>query len=98
MITAVLFAVAYYCAVKFIPGVRLENGELNAAVLLPSVGIAVGLLDGFIAFITSRKILSLILSPVVYMVITIAAWFIAKFIPWTRDAVGVPTDWGFIAV
>lgn len=98
MLPAVFFALAYYLAVKFVPGVRLENGELNAAILLPLVGIAVGLLDGFIALITSRKLLALILSPVVYVAISAAAWFLAKLTPWTRDASGVPTDWGFITV
>lgn len=98
MITAVFFALAYYLAVRFVPGVRLENGELNAAILLPLVGIAAGLLDGLIALITSRKLLALILSPVVYVVISVAAWFLAKLTPWTRDAAGAPTDWGFITV
>ena len=98
MLTALFYYGAYYLATKFIPGVKLENGGFNPFIFLPALGIIVGLLDGLISLVFNRNIFSIILSPIIYTVLTVFAWVIAKFLPWTRNAEGIPTENGFLII
>jgi hypothetical protein len=98
MLTALFYYGAYYLVSKFMPGVRLENGEFTPFIFLPALGIIVGILDGLISLVITRNILSLVLSPVIYTVLTVFSWVIAKLLPWTRNAEGIPTENGFLIV
>ena len=98
MLTALFYYGAYYLVSKFMSGVRLENGEFNPFIFLPALGIIVGILDGLISLVISRNIFSIILSPFIYTVLTGFSWVIAKLLPWTRNAEGMPTENGFLIV
>ena len=98
MLTALFYYGGFYLVTKFIPGAKLENGEFNPFILLPVLGILVGLLDGFVSVIFTRNIFSLIASPFIYLTLTALSWVIAKLLPWTRNAEGVPTENGFLIV
>jgi len=98
MLTALFYYGAFYLVSKFMPGVRLENGEFNTMIFLPALGILVGLLDGLVSLIFTRNIFSFIVSPFIYLTLTALSWVIAKLLPWTRNAEGVPTENGFLIV
>ena len=98
MLTALFYYGAFYLVTKFTPGAKLENGEFNPFIFLPALGILVGLMDGLVSLIFTRNIFSFIFSPFVYLILTAFSWVIAKLLPWTRNAEGVPTENGFLIV
>lgn len=96
MISALLYYGAFYLVVRFVTELRLESGALNPVVFLPAIGITVGLCEGLLALVVARRIMPLLTGPLAHVVIATAAWFIAKFVPWTRGGDGMPTDNGFL--
>ena len=96
MLSALLYYGAFYLVARIVPDLRLESGALNPVVFLPAIGIAVGLCEGLLALVIARKIVPLLAGPLANVVIATVAWFIAKFLPWTRGADGTPTDNGFL--
>jgi hypothetical protein len=63
-----------------------------------SIGSLVGILDGLVSWLLYKNWFAIILPPLKHAALVAAAWFAAKLTPWTRDASGFPTEWGFIGV
>jgi hypothetical protein len=96
MLLGLFYFLAFLAVGKFLPGCKISNSDFNMWMLLPSVGIIVGLLDGCISFIRLRSFSALIAGPVIHTVIMIASWYVAKMIPWTRTVDGNPSENGLI--
>ncbi len=97
--TAVIFYwLAYTIVTKYLIGINDDAGQIDVRLFIGSVASIVGILDGLVSWVTSRQWFSFVISPLLHALVTTAAWFLAKWLPWTRDASGFPTEWGFIGV
>lgn len=94
MILGLFYYLAFFIAAKVLPGCKMGEADFNMWVLLPAVGIVVGLLDGCISFIRLRSFSAFIAGPVIHTVVTIVSWYVAKLLPWTRGGDGDPTENG----
>jgi hypothetical protein len=98
MITAILFFIAYFVTIKFIPGTRNEVGELLPLHFIPSIGIIMALFSS--AFDQNmRKSLVLflfgaVLNSAMYAGLCFGAWYLTKSVSMFHDNLGVPkTGW-----
>ena len=96
MLLGLLYFLAFLAVGKFLPGCKMSDADFNMWLLLPAVGIIVGLLDGCFAFIRLRSFSALIAGPIIHTVVMIASWYVAKMIPWTRTLDGNPSENGLI--
>ncbi len=96
MILGLFYYVAFLVVAKFLPGCNFSNADFNIWMLLPAVGLVVGLFDGCVSFLRMRSFSALIIAPFIHVVIMIIAWYVAKLIPWTRAVDGSPTENGLM--
>jgi hypothetical protein len=96
MLAAIFYFLAYTFVMKYIPGIKDDSGQVDVRLFIGCVGSLVGIVEGVFAGIRSRQLSAFFLSPLVCAAVTAMAWFTAAAIPWTHDAGGTPTSWGFV--
>jgi hypothetical protein len=96
MLAAIFYFLAYTFVMKYIPGIKDDSGQVDVRLFIGCVGSLVGIVEGVFAGIRSRQLSAFFLSPLVCAAVTAMAWFTAAAIPWTQDAGGTPTSWGFV--
>ena len=96
MILGFIYFLGFLVASKLIPGCKIGDAGFNMWMLIPAVGVIVGLIDGLISFIRLRSFSALIAGPLIHTVIMTVSWYAAKMIPWTRGTDGYPTENGLM--
>jgi hypothetical protein len=96
MLIALFYYLAIMAAGKVLSGCKIGDPDFNMWVFLPFVGAMVGLLDGCASFLRLRSFSALIAGPVIHIVLTVVAWYVAKIIPWTQGVDGFPSENGLL--
>ena len=98
MLNAIIYVALFYIINKFIPNVKLENGSWDPYIFIPALSLSLGLIEGLITYIASRKAIFLFLAPIYHLIINVCTWHVCKMLPWTKNIDGSPSEYGYLIV